>query len=87
MGMTNNIDKSKIMIIKSKKITYDNLIYDDNYLEELPSYKYLRIDINHQFNWNYNIEKMISRRWKSYYEIENNCKTTNFEFGIIKVYL
>ena len=41
MGMTLNVDKKKIMIIKSKKDTYANFIYDNRNLEEVTSYKYL----------------------------------------------
>ena len=38
MGMTINTDKTKIMIIKSKKDTYANFIYDNRNLEEVTSY-------------------------------------------------
>jgi hypothetical protein len=48
--MTVNIDKTKVMIIKSQNITYNSFIYDDNSLEEVPSYKYLGIDIHDKFN-------------------------------------
>jgi hypothetical protein len=41
MGMTVNIDKTKVMIIKSNKIPYDTFVYDTNNLEEVTSYKYL----------------------------------------------
>jgi hypothetical protein len=37
MGMTVNIDKTKVMIIKSNKITYDTFLYDKNILEEVTS--------------------------------------------------
>ena len=57
MGMTVNMNKKKIMIIKSKKDTYANFIYDNRNLEEVTSYKYLRIDIHHKLNWNYSIDK------------------------------
>jgi uncharacterized membrane protein YvbJ len=77
MGMTINIDNTKVMIIKSNKITYDTFVYDNNNLEEVNSYKYLGIDIHHKLNWNYSIEKMIIGGWKSYYGIENNCKSTD----------
>jgi len=50
MGMIINTDKTKVMIIKSKKINYDNFIYDNNYLEKVSSYKYSRIDIYRQLN-------------------------------------
>jgi hypothetical protein len=63
-GMTVNTEKTKVMIIKSNKITYDNFVYDNNILEEVPSYKYLGIDIHHKLNWNYNIEKRINGGWK-----------------------
>ena len=45
MGMTVNTNKTKIMMIKSKKETYANFIYDNRNLEEVTSYKYLLIDI------------------------------------------
>jgi hypothetical protein len=37
MGMNVNIDKTKVMIIKSNKIPYDTFIYDKNNLEEVTS--------------------------------------------------
>jgi len=77
IGMTVNIDKTKVMIIKSKKDTYANFVYDNNNLEEVSSYKYLWIDIHHKLNSNYNIEKMINGGWKAYFGLENNCKATN----------
>ena len=40
-------------------------------------YKYLGIDIHHKTNWNYNIEKRINEGWKSYFGLENSCKSTN----------
>ena len=41
MGMIVNANNIKVMIIKSKNITYDSFIYNKVYLEEVPSYKYL----------------------------------------------
>jgi hypothetical protein len=74
MGMTMNIDKTKFMIIKSKNITNDTFIYDNNNLEEVSSYKYLRIDIHYKLNLNYCIEKRVNGGWKFYCELEKNCK-------------
>ena len=65
------------MIIKYKKDTYANFIYDNRNIEEVTSYKYLRIDIRHKLNWNYNIEKIINGGWEAYFGLENNCKSTN----------
>ena len=56
MGMTVNTDKTKIMIIKSKKDTRANFVYDNSNLEEVSSYKYLGIDIHKTLNWNYSIK-------------------------------
>ena len=39
--MTINTNKTKVMIIKSKKDTYANVVYDNSNLEEVSSYKYL----------------------------------------------
>ena len=77
MGMSVNIDKKKIMIIKSKKYTYANFMYDNRNLEEMNSYKYLGIDICHNLNSNCSIEKMINGGWKAYFGLENNCKSVN----------
>jgi hypothetical protein len=77
MGMPVNTDKTKVMIIKSHKITYYTFVYDNNNLEEVTSYKYLGIDIHHKLNWNYNIEKRIIRGCKAYYGLEKNCKTVD----------
>ena len=77
MGMTVNTNKTKVMIIKFKKDTYTNFVYDNSNLEELSSYKYLGIDIHHKLNWNYSIEKMINVGWKAYFGLENNCKAAN----------
>ena len=35
MGMTMNTDKTKVMIIKSKRITYDTFVFENNSLEEV----------------------------------------------------
>jgi hypothetical protein len=50
MGMTFNTNKTKVMIIKSNNITYDTCVYDNNNLEEVPSYKYIEINIYHKLN-------------------------------------
>ena len=60
MGMIVNTDKTKIMILKSKKNTYASFINDNRNLDEVTSYKYLGIDIHHKLNWKYSIEKMIN---------------------------
>jgi len=75
--MTVNIDKTKVMIIKSKKVTYANFVYENNNLEEVYSYKYLGMYIHHKLNWNYSIEKGINGGWKNYFGLENNCKLAN----------
>jgi hypothetical protein len=72
--MTMNTNKIKVMIIKSKKISYDTFVYENNSLEEVSSYKYLGIDIHHKLNWNYSVEKRTNGEWKAYYGLENNCK-------------
>jgi len=58
-GVTINTYKTKIMIIKSKNITYDTFIYDDN-LGGNSSIQIIGINIHHKFNWNYSIENRIN---------------------------
>ena len=73
MGMIVNTRKPKIMIIKSKKDTSANFVYDNNNLKELSSYKYPGIDIHHKLKYNYNIKERINGGWKAYFCLENNC--------------
>ena len=87
MGMNVNIDKPKIVIIKSKKDTCVNFIYDNTNLEEVTYYKYLRIDIHHKLNSNYGVGKMINGGCKAYFGLENNCKSTNLVMWDTKKFL
>ena len=75
MGMSINTNKTKVMIIKSKNITHGRFMDNNQCLEQVSSYKYFGIDFPHHLNWNYSIEKRIILGWKSYYELENNCKS------------
>jgi hypothetical protein len=50
MGVTIDTKKIKVMVIKSKMITYTNFMYEINSLEEVNSYKYLNVNIHHNFN-------------------------------------
>ena len=77
MAMTINTDNKKVVIIKSKKISYNNFIHDNNKLEEVSSCKYLRNHIHHKINWNYSIEKMINGGLRAYFGFENNYKSTH----------
>ena len=77
MGMSVNIDKTKITIVNSKKDIGANFIYDNININEVSSYNHFGIDIHHKFNWNYSIEKRINGGWKAYFGLENNCKATN----------
>ena len=77
MGMIVNTDKTKIIIIKSKKDTYAIFFNYNRNLEAVTSYKYLGIDIPHKLIWNYSIGKRIYGGWKAYFGLENNCKSTN----------
>jgi len=55
MGMTINTYKTKVMIIKSNKGTYDNVKYENRNFEEVNSYKYIGIHFHHTLNYKYNI--------------------------------
>lgn len=45
-----NINKMKVMMTKSEKISYDTFLYSNNNFEDVPSYKCLGIDIHHMLN-------------------------------------
>jgi hypothetical protein len=75
MGMNMNTDKTKVVIIQFKRITYNTFVYDNNSLAEVPSYKNRGNNIHHKLNWNYSVYKRINGLWKAYYGIENNCKS------------
>jgi hypothetical protein len=74
--MSINTEKTKVITIKSKVITYTNCVYDNNNLDKVTSYKYLRIVIHHKRNWKYIIEKRINGGCKAYCGLENRFKST-----------
>jgi len=55
-----NIDKTKVIIIKSKKVTHPDITYDHNHLEDINSYNYLEVNIHQKLDWKYNVEKRIN---------------------------
>jgi hypothetical protein len=48
--MNVNTNKMKVMITKSRQITYTNFVYDNNNLEKMTSFKYLVINLRHKLN-------------------------------------
>ena len=50
LGVTDNINKTKVMIIKSNKVTPTDFFYEYIVLEEVYSYKYIEIGIHHKLN-------------------------------------
>ena len=84
MGMRVNTDKTKVMIIKAKKITHGSFVYDNHCLEKFSSHKYLVIDFPHQLNWNYNIENRIIAVGKLIMSLKTIVSQPIFTFGIKK---
>lgn len=66
-----NIDKIKVVIIKSKKRVYVDFKNESSISWKLIKCKYLRIDPN--LNSNYNIEKRVNGGWTIYYRLGNSC--------------
>lgn len=87
MDMTINIDKTNVMVIKSKKITHGSFVYDNHRFEQVSSYKCLDIDFSYQLNQNYSIKKRIIGGWKAYYELKNNCKSIDLYIWSKKMFL
>ena len=48
--MSTNIDETKVMFIKSKKINNPNFLYDNNNLEEVNLDKYIGVLLHHKIN-------------------------------------
>jgi hypothetical protein len=44
--MSVSTNKTKVIIFKSRKITYANFVYDNNKFEEVDSYKYLGFNLH-----------------------------------------
>lgn len=53
------IDKTTVMIIKSKQIMYLDFVYDNSNLEEVHFYKHFITYFHHKLDWKYNVEKRI----------------------------
>lgn len=64
------LKKTKFVIPKSKNITWDTFIYENNYLVGFPSYKYLEFNIHHKIDWIYKMEKRINGGWKAIMQLK-----------------
>jgi hypothetical protein len=82
MGMTVNTNKTKVMIIKSNKITCDTFVYDNNKLEEMTSYKYLGINIHHKLNGIIALRKGLLGHGKLIMDLKTILNQTIVGYGI-----
>lgn len=84
MGMTFNTDNTKIMIIRSKKITHGNFVYDNNCLDQVSSYKYLGIDIPYNSIRITTLRKGLLEAGKIIMSLKAIARLPNFVFGVKK---
>lgn len=50
MGMTMNMEKINVIIIKNHKITSNTFTYENNSLKEVPVCKYIGINVHHKIS-------------------------------------
>jgi len=82
-----------IVFSSKRKHNQHKLYFEDNTLEEVTDYKYLRIDFNKRLSWEGCRKKGTLGGWKTFYAFQNRCrkaklwdwKTTQTLFGILVI--
>jgi hypothetical protein len=68
---------TKVVVFSSKRQQKHNqhkLYFEDNTLEEVADYKYLRIDFNKSLSLEGCRKKITLGGWKEFYAFQNRCR-------------
>lgn len=77
MGMTVNTDQTKVIIIKSKKVTYANFCTTISIWKKCLLINILELIFIISSIGSITLRKKINGEWKAYFGLESNCKSTN----------
>lgn len=84
-GLSVNVNKTKFMIVKTRKMdTQPLLMYQGQQVEKVDSFRYLGIDIPCNYAWGYCAQNRMDVGHAKYYQFENMCAQKSIKRWEIK---
>ena len=86
-NLTINISKTKIMFVKRQKRYKPCIIYNNESLECVESFKYLGLEVPSNHRWNECATLRFEAGKGAYYAFENTCNHGDIKCWVLKKYL
>ena len=82
-----NSSKTKIMLVKSQKRDKSCILYNNEPLEYVESFKYLGLEVPSNHRWNECATRRLEAGKRAYYAFENTCNLGDIKCWVLKKYL
>ena len=82
-----NSSKTKIMLVKSQKRDKPCIMYNNEPLECVESFKYLGLEVPSNHRWNECATRRLEAGKRAYYAFENTCNLGDIKCWVLKKYL
>ena len=82
-----NSSKTKIMLVKSQKRDKPCIMYNNEPLECVESFKYLGLEVPSNHKWNECATRRLEAGKRAYYAFENTCNLGDIKCWVLKKYL
>ena len=82
-----NSSKTNIMLVKSQKRDKPCIMYNNELLECVESFKYLGLEVPSNHRWNECDTRRLEAGKRAYYAFENTCNHGDIKYWVLKKYL
>ena len=86
-GLSVNVTKTKVMLVKTRDKENPCIVYNNEPLEVVESFKYLGLEIPHNHKWNECAMRRLEAGKRAYYAFENMCNVGEIKCWALKKYL
>ena len=86
-GLLVDVTITKVMLVKAWDKKNPCIVYNNEPLEVVESFKYLRLEIPHNHKWNKCAMQRLEAGKGAYYTFENKCNAEEIKCWALKKYL
>ena len=86
-GLEVNKQKTKIMLVKTRRTEQPLIMYNEIPLESVENFKYLGLEISANYKWHGCAMRRLEAGKRAYYAFENMCNHGNIKSWTLKKYL
>ena len=85
--LNGNSSKTKIMLVESQKRDKPCIVYNNEPLDCVESFKYLGLEVSSNHRWNECATRCLEAGKQAYYVFENTCNHGDIKCSVLKKYL